>query len=142
MSIEIRTIKDEILLREWEQRYETYRGYCNNYLTVLSISAGAYILAFTWALGKDTSLEARLAIFISLLFLLIGLIRSHQIAIRSIGQLRSRLRTLEKALKMEEYHTADLLEIALHTTYRAAVLAAICNFIIILYIISELVFMY
>jgi hypothetical protein len=48
----------ETSLREWEQRYETYRAYCNNYLTVLSISAGGYILAVTWALGKDVSLIA------------------------------------------------------------------------------------
>jgi len=76
-----------------------------------------------------------LIIFIFLFFLILVVVRTHQVAIQSIDELCSRLGTLEKALEMKEYHSADLLKIALPITYMAAIAALLFNLIIILFII-------
>lgn len=111
-----------IMLHEWEQRYQSYRDYRAQYLTVLSISATAYLLGITLALSLDLTVGLK-AIVLSLMVMgLIVLAIAHVIAGIAIGWLGVRLSLLEDALGMRPFDTVGTLRVSLRVSQSAVII--------------------
>ena len=111
-----------IMLHEWEQRYQSYRDYRAQYLTVLSISATAYLLGITLALSLDLTVGLK-AIVLSLIVMgLIVLAIAHVIAGIAIGRLGVRLSLLEDALGMRPFDTVGTLRVSLRVSQSAVII--------------------
>lgn len=103
----------ELLLREWEQRYESYRSFRAQYLTILSITASGYIVGLAVALGEKFPTKYRPVVLVGAGLLLIASIAGHVIGISLIRKLGDRIDTLEESLRIRAFRTTRPLEIGL-----------------------------
>lgn len=106
----------EILLKEWEQRYESYRQYRGHYITVLSTALTAGLLLLGYIITGNLEKNSKLVILSLHLAVFLTLIVAHRIARKHIRKLGERLDALELALGMEDFHTTALLESTLAAT--------------------------
>jgi hypothetical protein len=103
----------EKLLEEWKQRYESYRQLRNQYLMTGSIVLTACVIVSGITVSRP---DARLAIKLSICFILGYFVIAHIVAMKTVNALRTRLRSLEDALGYEPYDTTWALRIALRCT--------------------------
>ena len=106
----------EVLLKEWEQRYESYRSYRGQYLNVLSLSLTAWLVAIGYVASNFDRRFACLIILSVVVLVMCALILAHYIARAGIKALGRRLDSLQKELGMAPFPTTRLLERALVVT--------------------------
>lgn len=103
-------------LEEWKQRYASYQQYRAQYLTVLSVTATAWLVALGFATSTNTQRVGRFVILSLMLAVAILSLVAHHIARRAVRQLGERISELERAIGFEPFHTAEPLEAALKWT--------------------------
>lgn len=123
-----------IYLEEWKERYASYRGYRNNYITVMSISATVWLIALGHVLKVETSFTASRSILSLMVIELIGLATAHVIAFLEIHKLGKRMGFLQQELGMEKYSTTQLLERALVVTGLLSIFVGFLSGACILYL--------
>ena len=98
----------EILLREWEQRYETYRAYLRQYLYGMGIVLTAYVIGLTLSFSLKIDPTPQLALLGAMLFAVFTLLVIHWRSIQAIDQLGKRIKILEAKLGMDDFDTGML----------------------------------
>ncbi|MBI2924606.1 MAG: hypothetical protein HYY24_02755 [Verrucomicrobia bacterium] len=107
---------DNYILEEWKMRYASYQHYGGQYLTVLSVTATAWLVAFGFSMSANTIRAGRLAILAFMLLAAVTVFIAHCIARRSVRQLGERIAALERELELKEFATTEPLERALKVT--------------------------
>ena len=95
----------EILLREWEQRYESYRAYARQYLTGLSITVTGYAVALTILLSVSINPILRIIGLMVVIIALFGMFLGHRIIIPEYIRVGQRMDTLEEKLGIGKFGT-------------------------------------
>lgn len=125
--------ESEILMREWERRYESYREYRNQYLTVLSICASGYVVGMSLAAGLNIPAIIRAIIFGVTLLGLILLGIAHFIALKAVDVLGERMSELQAALGMRPFNNVWLLKTALRVSAAGTAVLVILTLVVGLY---------
>ncbi len=114
-----------VAIEEWKQRYDSYRHYRTNYLTVLSAGATAALFLLSYVFSAKIEKYPKL-ILLALVFLIsIALIIAHYIARPNIRRLGDRIELLEKHLEMQPFRTTQMLQSALVVSHIFCWLVAI-----------------
>ena len=102
-----------IMIEEWKQRYDSYRQYRTNYLTVLSAgtTAALFLLSYVFSARIDRYPKLILLSLVSLIS--VCLVIAHYIARPNIRRLGDRIELLEKELEMQPFRTTLMLQSAL-----------------------------
>ncbi len=95
----------EILLREWEQRYESYRAYTREYMAGVTIAVTGTAVAMSLALGLNVIHILRVLILILIMVFVSAFLLGHRIVIDGFTRLGNRITTLENKLGMEKFAT-------------------------------------
>lgn len=106
----------EILLKEWEQRYETYRSFMRLYITSISIVFTIWILGLAFTLRDDVPDRDRPYVLGFLTIMMCIYFAVHLFARKEIRMLGDRIEKLERSLPIEPYRTTRTLERALKYT--------------------------
>lgn len=123
----------EIQLREWEQRYESYRAYRSQYLTALSICASGYIIGISLVTGLDIPGTVRTVVFAVMLVGLILLGIAHMIALKATRILGERMAELQHTLGMTPFDSTWLLRSSLRVSLVGTGVLTIITLIVVLY---------
>lgn len=109
--------KKEILIREWEKRYDSYIGYRNQYLNTLNISIIVIGVCISIAFGSDKiSFSLTNLLMILAIIVLTGLFIAHVIVASFLKKFSKRISDIEKELGMYSYETIILLKHAVLVT--------------------------
>jgi hypothetical protein len=101
----ITDLKSELQLREWEQRYESYRAYTRQYLTGMSIAVTGYIIALSLSLGLQIEPFIKIIILSLLDACVFMLLIAHWAVYSGINTIGERLELLEKELGFNTFNT-------------------------------------
>jgi len=123
----------DVMLKEWEQRYESYRQYRAQYLHVLGIVGSIWILAAS--IVADKALDPAVALLLGCGSLLMGggAVIAHFIAMRAITRLAARLSELEQKLEMQHFDTTRTLRLALWVTAPGVLVATLASMAFLTY---------
>ncbi len=126
--------REEIILKEWEKRYESYLYYRNQYISTINLAVIIVGVCLTLAFSNPHNLKIlRNVLMILALAVCIFLFIAHIIAQRFINNLGKRIRALEKELDMKDFETTHLLEKTLPLTKFGSLLAAIVILMLIVF---------
>ena len=127
--------KSEIIMREWEQRYESYREYRKIYYTLIGLTITGYFLLLSLAFGFNIGYIAKIIILAFLMFFVTLLVIVNMVGNRGVNQLGERINELEKELGMREFDTVGPLRKALVITKIIGPIVWIITFALTLYAI-------
>jgi len=129
----------EILLREWEQRYESYRAYTRSYLTWMSVAVTGYAVGMSLILTLGIAPMLRIALLAMVLFFLTVVLLAHRITLKEFTRLGQRLDNLEGKLGIEIFATAQPLRTAVVTSFWGVMFIWVATLAVAIYfIVSEL----
>jgi hypothetical protein len=106
-------LAQELRLKEWELRYQSYRSYRGNYLTILSITVSGWVVGVAVALGDTFPDAYRPVVLAGATLILCACVVGHVIGIRAIRSLGQRVDDLEKELGVHTFRTTWPLEAGL-----------------------------
>lgn len=117
--------KEEIMIREWEQRYESYRQYRAQYITVTSFVVPGVVLGIGISRSDGFNLAAQLVVLVTVCMVVICYIAAHIIAFPAIKNLGKCLKKLEKDLGMSDFHTTESLQRSLWVSFAGSIITVI-----------------
>jgi hypothetical protein len=108
--------EDEKLIREWEQRYKSYRQYRTQHLITTLLATIAVVLGLAFAVSGKVSSDVRVVILSSMCAVIAAYVIARVVAIRTIKALGDRIKWLEDEIGMEEFQTTAQLQKSLPVT--------------------------
>jgi hypothetical protein len=108
--------QDEKLIREWEQRYKSYRQYRTQHLITTILATAAVVLGLAFAVSEKVSSDARVVILASMCAVLAAYVIARVVAIRAMKALGERIKWLEDEIGMEAFQTIAQLQKSIPVT--------------------------
>ncbi len=125
----------DLLVKEWEVRYKSYRQYRGQYMAVLSIGLTLWLLTVVYTSIRIANDFHRLIILFILCIIGIVIIMAHYIALSSIKKLGERIEVLESKIGIEPFRTTKLLNIALRILLFGSWLAEFTTIALFFYVL-------
>lgn len=113
----------DILLKQWEQRYESYRSIRGQYLLSISITFTIWVLGISFALRNNISDGYRPYLLGFFTILMLIYFAAQLFTRKEVRLLGDRIAVLEKSLGMQEYRTTGMMERAVLYTIVAVCFA-------------------
>ncbi len=108
--------QDEKLIREWEQRYKSYRQYRTQHLITTVLATVAVVLGLAFAVSEKVSSDVRVVILASMCAVIAAYVIARVVAIRAVKALGDRIKWLEDGIGMEKFQTTAQLQKSLSVT--------------------------